>query len=98
MKRMTQQEVQEELNQRLLDKKLIDEPLDFTSKSTAEILIIVGEAIKKLEYKLFHKYQKKSSIFLRHIYTLVEKLVQHEKKYLLQFRKDVIDANNEDDW
>jgi len=86
MKPLTLDEIYEQLNELLLFKKLIKEPIDFEELTVCQSLSIIFEACKFLEHKLYNKGQKRSGIYLRKIYTLCEKMTQHEKKKIQEFK------------
>lgn len=88
MKKLSLDEIYFELNEILYKKKLIDEMIDFDDLNTTQIIIIIAESIKIMEHRLFNKGQKNAGIYLRKIYTLLEKLIQHEKKKIQEFKRD----------
>ena len=88
MKPLSLDQIYEQLNELLLFKKLIKEPINFEELTVCQALSIIFEACKILEHKLYIKGQKKSGIYLRKIYTLCEKLTQHEKKKIQEFKSE----------
>jgi hypothetical protein len=86
MKKLSIEEIYDQLNEILVQRKLIPEALDFNDLSYLQAMVIIYDSCKLLEYKLYYKGQKKSGIYLRKIYTLCEKLSVHEKRRIQEFK------------
>jgi hypothetical protein len=97
MKKLTKQEIYYELNSILLKRRMIDVPIDFENNTfTDNFLEVVGHA-RILEYKIYYKNYKRPIKDLRRIYLLLEKYIQHEKRILLQYRKNLDELTKYDE-
>jgi hypothetical protein len=96
VKKLTLDEIEKSLNYILYTKyRLIDELFDFESQTTTEIIYIVLEVLKFWEFKYYNKGVKITSRRMRIVYTLVEKLIQHEKNRITVYRYKYLEVNPE---
>jgi hypothetical protein len=96
MKKLTLDEIEKALNHLLYTKyRLIDELFDFESQTTTEIMYKVLEVLKHWEFRYYNKGVKITSRRMRLVYTLVEKLIQHEKNRITVYRYKYLEVNPE---
>jgi hypothetical protein len=91
MKPLTLEEIYSELNNLLTSEKLFEEPLDFENITVSDALSQIYKATHLLEYRFYQKRRKTKAVPLRKIHTLCIKLLQHENKHILNFRKSELD-------
>jgi hypothetical protein len=89
MKKLSKQEIFYEINKVLLKRKLVDSPIDFENQTFADNVLEVMKYARILEYKVYFKNYKRPTKDLRYIYLMLEKYFQHEKRKLLQYRKNL---------
>jgi hypothetical protein len=90
MKKLTIEEIQEEINEIVYHKRnLRDTAIDFDNNTFVDCMLEVFNCARILEYKVYFKNYKRPSKDLRRLYLMVEKYIQHEKRGLLEFRKQL---------
>lgn len=99
MKKLTKKEIYFELNKILLKRNMIEFPINFEENTFTDNFIEVINHARVLEYKIYFNNYKRPIKDLRKIYLLLEKYIQHEKRYLLQYRKNLEELTkyNEED-
>ena len=86
MKYLELEDIQREINAILLERKF--KILKWEQLTTAQAVSQLYNYIRIIEYKFFIKERKVAGIILRSLYTLIEKLNQHEKKKILLTQKE----------
>jgi hypothetical protein len=97
MKYLEIYEIHKEINEVLLKRKLIKHPIDFNNMTFAESIEEIIGHCRILEYKSYYKNYKRPIKDLRYLYLMVEKWIQHEKRYLLNLRKKLDELTCYDD-
>lgn len=91
----TKDDLYTEINQILIKSGLSDGE-NFYGLNHTEVVTIVYEYCKILEFKLYFKSFKTLGVPLRQLYTCCEKLSMLEKKEILEFRKTIPTKKKDD--
>lgn len=90
MKKLSKKEIQDEINDIIYHKRnLRDQPIDFNNNTFVDCMLEVFKCARILEFKVYFKNYKRPTKDLRRLYLMIEKYVQHEKRDLLKFRKQL---------